>query len=266
MENVIVGGSGGRGMVRRGTTSSCRAESSGNSSQSEAAFALPDLLAIIAVLALLALVLLPAHASLGRKAGILECKNNLRQAGWAIDMYSRDYQDYLPGPIWTGVYYSYRTGDSGSLAHYLAPYFGLAAPTNYSQDVEVLKCPASVQAQPGTPPIPPLKVPICFLACSQITNSPGPVPGDIISYPFGRPSAPYLQPVRIIRIRRPSEEWTMMDVDRQKLISIGSSGATYMDFIPVLPVHNNRPGGPAASVLRNALYFDGTVRGITSRY
>ena len=120
----------------------------GGAPQRSAGFTLPDLLVVIGVIALLGLLWLPAHGALGRKAGLLECKNNLRQVGWAIDMYTRDHQNYLPGPIWTGVFYSYSISDSGSMAHYLRSYFGLPSPTSSYQDVEVLKCAASVQAQP----------------------------------------------------------------------------------------------------------------------
>ncbi len=238
----------------------------GNRPRRRAAFTLPELLTILGVIGLLALVWLPARATMGHKAGILECKNNLRQVGWAIDMYTRDHQDYLPGPIWTGVYYSYSLNDSGSMAHYLRSYFGMPPPATYQQEVEALKCPASVQAQPGTTPSPPLMAPICFLACFKLTNSPGPVPGDIISFPFGRPSAPVYPTVQTARIKRPSEQWLMMDVDQQLLNSLGMTATTYANYIPALPVHNNRPGGPTASMLRNALYFDGTVRGLASKY
>ncbi len=227
---------------------------------------MPDLLVIIGVIVFLALVWLPAHGALGRKAGLIECKNNLRQAGWAIDMYTRDHQDYLPGPIWAGVFYSYGLPDSGSLAYYLRSYFGLPPPSFSYQDVEALKCPASVQAQPGRAPSPPLSVPVCFLSCLQVTNSPGPVPGDVVTYPFGRPNTPFAPTVKIGRIRRPSDQWSMMDVEQQLLKYLGLSAATYYYYLPTLPVHNNRPGGPTTNVLRNALYFDGTVRGLASRY
>jgi type II secretory pathway pseudopilin PulG len=238
----------------------------GNPPQRRAAFTLPELLVIIGVIALLALVWLPAHASLGRKAGLLECKNNLRQAGWAIDMYTRDHQDYLPGPIWTGVFYNYSLSGSGSMASYLRSYFGLPAPASYQQEVEALKCAASVQAQPQQTPSPPLMVPICFISCTWVTNSPGTVPGDVVTYPFGHLYPPDAPTVKIGRIRRPSEQWSMMDVDQQLLNYLGITSATYYSYLPTLPVHNNRPGGLTAPVLRNALYFDGTVRGVSSAY
>lgn len=238
----------------------------GNPPGQEAAFTLPELLAIVGVIVFLALVWLPANGALGRKAGLLECKNNLRQAGWAIDMYTRDHQDYLPGPIWTGVFYSYELADSGSLAYYLRSYFGLPPPGGYSREVEALKCPASVQAQPRSAPMPPLYQPICFFSCSRLTNSPGPVPGDFIDYPFGRPNTPTVSPKQFAQIRRPSEQWLMMDVEQQLLNYLGMTAATYYNYLPTLPVHNNRPGGPTTNVLRNALYFDGTVRGLASRY
>jgi type II secretory pathway pseudopilin PulG len=266
MENANDGQAGVQAGAVKQTISNPATASGSNPSRQSAAFTLPELLTIIGVIVLLVLVWLPAHANMGRKAGILECKNNLRQVGMAIDMYTRDHQDKLPGPIWAGVFYSYCISDSGSMAHYLAPYFGLPAPTGYLQDVEALKCPASVQAQLHMSPSPPTFMPVCFISCTQLTNKPGPVPSDIVTYPFGRPNTPYTPTVQTARIKRPSEQWAMMDVEQQLLNYLGMIGATYYSYLPSLPVHNNRPGGPASPVLRNALYFDGTVRPVTSRY
>lgn len=232
----------------------------GRASPPSAGFTLPDLLVIIGVIAMLALLWLPAQGALGRKAGVLECKNNLRQVGWAIDMYTRDHQDYLPGPIWSAVLYNYSISVSNYMAHYLRSYFGMPPPATYLQEVEVLKCPASLQAMPATSPLPPISLPVCFLTCMQVTNIPGPVPGDIITYAFGRPNSPYVPTVQAVRIRRPSEQWSVVDADKQNV----PSSASYYNYLPAWPVHNNRPGGGTAPVLRNTLYFDGAVRGVWS--
>ncbi len=230
------------------------------------AFTLTELLVVLAVVCMLLVVWIPARADMGRKAGIVECKNNLRQVGAAIDMFAQDHTNYLPGPIWIGVYYNYQSANSGngSMAYYLATYLGMPAPGLTNQEVEALKCPAAIQALPPVAQVPPLSVPVCFLATTQITNNPGRAPADVVSYPFGRPSAPSSSPVQISRIKRPSEEPMMSDVDQTGLIALGYTAATYFSYVPAQPVHNNRPGGPGPVILRNSLFFDGSVRTIKS--
>lgn len=48
-----------------------------------------ELMAVLGALGLLTMVLLPGWAATGRKAGILECKNNLRQVAVAMDQYTK---------------------------------------------------------------------------------------------------------------------------------------------------------------------------------
>jgi hypothetical protein len=59
-----------------------------------------ELAVVLGSLALLAGLLLPAYASATRQSTMMQCKANLGQVGRAIEMYARDHQDYLPGPLW----------------------------------------------------------------------------------------------------------------------------------------------------------------------
>ena len=91
------------------------------------AFTLVELLVVIGIIGVLSGYCCRFCPRRKEKAYRAQCMNDLKQLGVAIQTYADDHGDYLPGPVWLGVYEMYDNEDTTRLAYYLASYMGLPA-------------------------------------------------------------------------------------------------------------------------------------------
>lgn len=201
-------------------------------SASTRAFTLIELLVVIAIIAILAALLLPALAQAKARAVRVQCVSNVKQVGMAIQMFTDDNADTLPGPLLMGQWPEYDSSSTNFLVYFIAPYLSLPSPSDNLVSAPLMLCPGFSRAGTGGK--------ICFQLNSDI--DPGPAVVRPFGYPNIGPTTPQ-NPVKVTRISMPSDTYAMTDADQQNVSSV----ASWWGQLPAKPVHGN---------IRNELYFD----------
>ncbi|RRJ97331.1 type II secretion system protein [Opitutaceae bacterium TAV4] len=220
-----------------------------------AAFTLVELLTVIAIIGVLSALVIAGISHVRHQARITACRSNLRQAGVAMLNYAADSRDRLPGPLWRGqgpFYNSDGTGNfntnSGNLADFIVPYFGLQPPPQLPDPgtrADALSCPAWLNSEraPNTY--------ICYYSTGEIGADDG-----TGSFPFGRYNSDVqsaIPPMQISQLPEPATTLALREFDRRQLPEDSTSHYATDPRVPPGPVHGET---------RNALYFDGHVGAI----
>ena len=221
------------------------------------AFTLTELLVVIAIIAILAGLLLPSLAKSKEKGQQTKCMNNLKQIGYAIDMFADDHQDQLPGPIWQGVYYVYND-ETERMPYYLTTYLSLPTPSaSMVHTAAVMICPSGIMKnspEPAGIEANSLSRPVTYLTTAEINDSGS----NTMTRPFGYPySSPFYRlpkgpdepPKKVLDIKAPSESWAITDIDQENAFP----GGLYYNLLSKSKVHGR---------VRNQLFFDWHVEAV----
>lgn len=211
------------------------------------AFTLIELLTVIAIIGILAAIIIPTVGKVRNTAKAAQCVSNLRQIGFAVNLYAQANKDRLPGPVFDGQrprYYAANglSGSPGSLTALIEPYTQQKSKNGGLYANTLLDCPAW-----RTETLDPSSDTSMFMN----TAPKGWSTTNATIRPFGEITLggdTVSQPMTVTQIGRYplSTTWMMMDIDQLWFQDTGKPG--WYQQIPKNPVHGSNR--------RNVLYFD----------
>jgi prepilin-type N-terminal cleavage/methylation domain-containing protein/prepilin-type processing-associated H-X9-DG protein len=220
------------------------------------AFTLIELLVVVAVIGVLTATILPALSKAKQRTVQTHCMSNLKQIGIALQLYINDYDETLPGPVWSGVMSSYDKSSQLELIYYLADFLDAQDPKTVQLGrpviAEVFVCPGYQRYAPDANSMRGRK--------PYILNDNINPDGEPRVRPFGYPElddppTPMVAPLKVSEMEtfgNVSDTFAMTDFDQ-----------LYPGFDPSKPSNSDyvakTPRKPVHGEVRNYLYFDGHV-------
>ena len=218
--------------------------------KNQSGFTLIELLVVIAIIAILASLVLPALGRAKQKAWWAQCISNLKQVGVAIQVYSDDHEDTLPGWALTGAQPNYDKNASWQLIWYLADPLSMPSPSTVPAGkpvvVDVFVCPGYFHNAPNLTTIVNRKV---YLLNDNINRDINPR-----AQPFGYPltATPPMKMAELETYGPPSDIFSIVDADHY-YPNLDESKTDWVKDLPTRPVHG---------AVHNKLYFDGHVTAV----
>jgi len=204
-------------------------------------------LVVIAIIAFCAVLVLPALAKTKQDTLQAGCLSNLKQLGYALQMYIDDNDDRLPGPLWNGMQASADANSSEQFLYYTAPYLGIPPLSNQTAVIAVAVCPGYLQAAPGVRGLSDMEGRISYLLNPDVDPSPG-EPVRPFGYP--EPHQPPLKRSQLTRYGSLAALFAITDVDKGNVTD------------PSVGWRRDLPSGPVHGNVRNQVFFDGRVAAV----